>query len=73
MKTPKFSTLEINLLSEEMESIDKQLELLDPNNPTEALHSKKLKIRQWVIAKAFQGHKWPLKKLYHKNVSGFYQ
>ncbi len=73
MKKNKLSTLEVNLLSEEMEGIDKQLAFLDPNNPEEVLYGKKLKFRQWVIAKAFQGHKWPLKKLYHKNVSGFYQ
>lgn len=67
------STEELNLLSEEMESIDKQLTQLDLTNPVEESLQKKLKYRMKVIAKAFQGHKWAKSKLKIKNVSGFYQ
>lgn len=67
------STEELVLLSEEMESIDKQIGQLDPSIPVEDNLQKKLKYRMKVIAKAFQGHRWAKSKLKIKNVSGFYQ
>lgn len=67
------STAELNLIAEELESLDRQMKFLDLTNPVEGQLHESLQHRIKLIAQAFQGNTAAYKELKRSKVSGFYQ